>query len=256
VAPKRVFVEAGVYDAFVAALSRRVTELHASGRRDGSADVGPLVRRTQRTLIAGQYDDAVTRGASVAARSRFENDMQPGTEPANGAFFAPALLTDVPDDARALTEETFGPVLPVIRVRDEHDAIARANAASFGLSASVWSRNHRRALGVAAQLQCGSVMINDAASIAGMADVPHGGVKASGTGRTHGAQGIEECTRIKATVDDRFTGWRQPWWFGYTPETMGDLDGFARAAHGRTIRERLRGLWPMLRLLFAPRRPL
>jgi acyl-CoA reductase-like NAD-dependent aldehyde dehydrogenase len=248
VAPKRVFVEASIHDALVAALTRRVQALHVSAARDGGAELGPPIRPFQHELLTAQLDDAVARGARVAARAPI---------PVNDArFLAPALLTDVPPDARVMTEETFGPLLPIVRVRDEDEAVARANGGDFGLSSSVWSRDRSRALRVARRIEAGTVMINDAVSVAGMADVPHGGVKASGFGRSHGRHGLEECVRVKAIVDDRFTYWRQPWWFGYSPNGVQDVDGYARATHGRTLRERLSGLLPMLRLVFRPQRRL
>lgn len=248
VAPKRVFVEESIHDALVTALTRRVQSLQVSAARDGGAELGPLVRPFQRELLTAQLDDAIARGAHVAARAQLATD--------DTLCFAPTLLTDVPPDARVLTEETFGPVLPIVRVRSEDEAVERANSSDFGLSASIWSRSRTRALRVASRLEAGTVMINDAGSVAGMADVPHGGVKSSGSGRSHGRHGLEECVRVKAIVDDRFTRWRQPWWFGYSAEGLQDMDGYARATHGRTLRERLSGLLPMLRLVFRPRRPL
>ena len=115
-------------------------------------------------------------------------------------MFAPVLLTGVTPDMRVLREETFGPVLPMVRVRDDDDAVARANDSPYGLSASVWSRDRRRALAVAARLDVGSVVLNDSVVVAGMSDVPHGGVKASGSGRAHGIAGLRECVRSKAVV--------------------------------------------------------
>jgi acyl-CoA reductase-like NAD-dependent aldehyde dehydrogenase len=190
----------------------------------------------------------------VAGRAAVSDSLG-GAPGKDAAFFVPAVVTDAPVDALVWNEETFGPVLPVMRVGDADEAVARANASPFGLSASVWSRNRRRARAVARRLAAGSVMINDAASIGGIADVPHGGVRASGIGKSHGAAGIEECVRVKAIVEDRFARWRQPWWFGYTPRLTSALDGFARFAQGRSLLERLRAVPVVLRLMFRPDRP-
>jgi succinate-semialdehyde dehydrogenase/glutarate-semialdehyde dehydrogenase len=149
-----------------------------------------------------------------------------------------------------LSEETFGPLLPIVRVKDEDEAIALANDSVFGLSASVWSADTARAVRVAEQLEAGSVAINDAVIVAGMADVPHGGVKQSGIGRTHGRAGLEECVRTKAIVADRFTSWRQAWWFGYSAEHEEGIDAFVRVAHSHSLLERLMALPKLISLVF------
>jgi hypothetical protein len=100
------------------------------------------------------------------------------------------------------------------------------------------------------------VAVNDAIIVAGMTDVPHGGVKHSGHGRAHGRAGLEECVRSKTTVVDQFTAWRQPWWFGYGRGTNAGIDAFVRFSHGRGTVERLRAIPGLLRFLFKPQRPL
>jgi acyl-CoA reductase-like NAD-dependent aldehyde dehydrogenase len=209
VAPKRVYVVGDAYAPLVQALTERVAALRLGTFGEASYDVGPLIAPAHAGALTALRDDAVARGAQAVA---------PGPRPPSALHLAPTLLLDVPDGARALQEETFGPILPVLRVRDDDEAIWRANASPFGLSASVWSRDRARARRVADRLEAGTVVINDVALVAGVAEVPHGGVKASGHGRSHGLLGLEECVRTRTIVDDRFTGWRQPWWFGYGPD--------------------------------------
>jgi hypothetical protein len=140
-------------------------------------------------------------------------------------------------------------------VRDADHAIALANASDFGLSASIWSGNTARAARLAERIEAGSVAINDAITVAGMADVPHGGVKLSGHGRSHGLAGLEECVRTKTIVADQFPRWRQAWWFGYGAGYAARIDAFVRFAHGSTLRERLGAIPDVLKLLFSPSRP-
>ena len=249
VAPKRVLVDERIHDRFVAALERRVRALRVGGDRDGGSDMGALIRPAQRAALAAQGEDAVRRGAR-----RIEG--MTGAAALGAGAFAPTILLDPPRDSRALREETFGPLLPVIRTRDVEEMIALANDSEFGLSASVWTRDRRLGRSIARRLQAGTVVLNDVALIAGVAEVPHGGVKHSGTGRAHGLAGLEECVRTKTVVDDLFTGWRQPWWFGYSATSYERMDGYTRLAHGRTLRARLSGIAATLALVFRPQRPL
>ena len=247
VAPKRVYVEAPVYDAFVAELGNAVRALTVGAGAIQQTDVGPMIRADAVAALESQRDDAVSRGATIAATAA----MGAG----DGNFFAPTVLTNVPRDARVLNEETFGPLLPVVRVRDADEAIALANDSVFGLSASIWSADTANAARLARRIEAGSVVINDSVVIAGMADVPHGGVKLSGIGRTHGRAGLDECVRTKATVVDRFAAWRQAWWFGYSPDHAEGIDAYVRVAHSRSVLEKLMALPAFIKFIFKPRRP-
>ncbi len=242
VAPKRVFVEASAYDGFVAALARAVGAIRVGPGDDPASEVGPLIRPPARAAIQAQCDDALAKGARIAARAQ---------APAADGYFPPTVLVDVDDTMRVLTEETFGPLLPVVKVRDADEAVARANASAYGLSASVWTGDRARGAAVARRIEAGTVLINDAISVVGMPDVAYGGVKTSGVGRMHGLPGLEECVQSTPIVDDRFIAWRQPWWFGYDGEHLERLRAYQRFAHGRTLGERLSGLVGTLRLVFA-----
>jgi acyl-CoA reductase-like NAD-dependent aldehyde dehydrogenase len=247
VAPKRIFVEAPAYDAFVAELARVVRELNVGPGDVSQTDVGPMIRAGAVAALESQRDEALARGATVVATA--------ATPAGGGSFFAPTVLANVPADARVLREETFGPLLPVVRVKDAEEAIALANATEFGLSASIWSADTARAARLARRIEAGTVVVNDSVVSAGMADVPHGGVKQSGTGRTHGMAGLEECVRTKATVIDRFASWRQAWWFGYSSAHEDGIDAYVRVAHSRSVVQRLLALPKFLGFIFRPRRP-
>jgi succinate-semialdehyde dehydrogenase/glutarate-semialdehyde dehydrogenase len=248
VAPKRVYVEAPVYDAFVAALASALGAIRVGAGMASETDVGPMIRPQAAAALGSQRDDALARGATIAARAAAPADT--------GNFFAPTILANVAPGSRVLLEETFGPLMPVVKVKDADEAIALANASAFGLSASIWSRDITRAARLAERVQAGTVVVNDVCVIAGMADVAHGGVKASGIGRSHGMAGLEECVQTKTTVADRFAGWRQPWWYGYSGAHLGQMDAFARLAHGKGVRAKLGALPSVVKLLFSPSRPL
>ncbi len=247
VAPKRIYVEAPAYDTFIAALASAVNELRVGAAGVAETDVGPMIRADAVATLEAQRDDAVARGATIVAAA--------STPAGTGSFFPPTLLANVPADARVLHEETFGPLVPVVRVQDADEAIALANDSEFGLSASIWSADTARAARLAQRIESGTVVINDSVVIAGMADVPHGGVKQSGIGRTHGKAGLEECVRTKATVIDRFPAWRQAWWFGYSPAHEDGIDAYVRIAHSHSVVEKLMALPQFLKFIFKPRRP-
>jgi succinate-semialdehyde dehydrogenase/glutarate-semialdehyde dehydrogenase len=243
VAPKRVFVEDAAYDAFVAAMGRAVSALTVGVGDDPRTDVGPLIHAAARDQISAQLEDAVAKGARVVATAK-------APETTTGPFFPPTLLADVTDEMRVLREETFGPLLPVVRVKDADEAIRRANASSFGLSASVWTRDRARGAAVARQLDAGAILINDAVSVVGMPDVPYGGVKHSGLGRLHGTDGLAACVRSTAIVDDRFATWHQPWWFRYGAAHRAGFEAFGRLTHGASLTERLSGISGVIKMVF------
>ncbi|HVT37579.1 MAG TPA: aldehyde dehydrogenase family protein [Gemmatimonadaceae bacterium] len=248
VAPKRVYVEAAAYEAFVAALAETIKTLRLGPGESVDTDVGPMISAEAVAVLAAQRDDALARGATMVA-SALPNGLD------TARFFPPTMLLNVPPDARVLREETFGPLLPVLKVRDPDEAVALANASEYGLAASIWSADTARAALLAGRIEAGSVSINDVIVTAGMADVPHGGVKRSGMGRTHGMAGLEECVRTKAIVADRFPSWRQAWWFGYGVRHAAGINAFVRLAHGVRPLERMRAIPPFLKLLFSPGRP-
>lgn len=248
VAPKRIFVESAVHDTFVAAMQEAMAAIRAGGT---AAHVGPLVRPQQVVTLTTQVDDAVAQGARVAARSPVAPDSNQldGAEPTQAV---PTLLVDVPPDARIMHEEAFGPLMAVVRVNDAAEAVSLANASEFGLSASIWTRDAARGAALAGQLEAGTVLLNDVVVNVGIPNLPHGGVKSSGTGRSHGAEGLLECTQVRTLVRDRVRWMPQPWWFDGEPDHTPFLDAVARTAHAPSLLARLRGGIDALR--FWPRR--
>lgn len=240
VAAKRVFVLAPIHDRFVAELSRAVSSLRVGCGPD--RDVGPLIRPQQTRRLTEQRDDALRRGARLVASAEPE---------APSDFAVPAqVLLDVHDGMRVMREETFGPLLPVVRVESVEEAIARANATAFGLSASVWTADRRRGLDVARRLDVGTVMINDVLVEAAMLEVAHGGVKSSGAGWLHGEPGMREVARQKTIVIDRFSAWRQLWWFPYSRRMHDGVAAFFTMAHGRGFLSRTRAGLRSIRLMY------
>jgi len=141
-----------------------------------------------------------------------------------------------------MREETFGPVLPILAFDSESEAVQLANDSEYGLGASIWTRSRRRGERLAAEIRAGTVMVNDVVSCFGIAEAPHGGMKMSGLGRTHGRWGMEEMVRIQYLDTDLMPGTKKVWWFGYSerfPQQMGALIDLLFA---RRMGERWRGL--------------
>jgi acyl-CoA reductase-like NAD-dependent aldehyde dehydrogenase len=193
-APKRAFVQAEVYQAFLDRLVERVGR-YEPGPGDTRAEkpklrIGPLHTAAQRDLLANQLRDAVDRGAKVLVGGEAPDGP--------GHFFQPAVVVDVPEDSRLATEEVFGPVLPVWRVEDLDEAIQRANASQYGLGSSIWTRSAVAIDRAIRELDAGVTWVNQLHY--GYDELPFGGTKHSGFGREHGQEALEEYTELKSVV--------------------------------------------------------
>jgi succinate-semialdehyde dehydrogenase / glutarate-semialdehyde dehydrogenase len=193
-APKRAFVQAEVYDAFVDQLVARVGR-YEPGPGDTRAEkpklrIGPLHTAAQRDLLAAQLAEAVGRGAKVLVGG----DAVDGP----GHFFQPAVVVDVPADSRLATEEVFGPVLPVWKVDGLEEAIERANATQYGLGSSIWTRSAVAIDRATRELEAGITWVNQLHY--GYDELPFGGTKQSGLGREHGLEALAEYTEPKSVV--------------------------------------------------------
>ena len=193
-APKRAFVHVEVYQAFLDRLVERVGR-YEPGPGDTRADkpklrIGPMHTAAQRDLVAAQLGDALDGGAKVLV----------GGEALDGPghFFQPAVVVDAPEGSRLATEEVFGPVLPVWRVGGLDEAIERANATSYGLGSSIWTRDAAAIDRAVRELEAGVTWVNQLHY--GYDELPFGGTKQSGFGREHGLQALEEYTELKSVV--------------------------------------------------------
>jgi acyl-CoA reductase-like NAD-dependent aldehyde dehydrogenase len=193
---ERVYVEAPVYQQFVDKVVARVKGIR-QGKSEDEVDIGCMTSEEQLNKVAGQIDQAVAQGAKVLAGGR-RNPSLPGL------FYEPTVLVDVNHSMTALSEETFGPVIPIMKVSDAAEALRLANDSRYGLGGSIFSRDKSTAMRLAEQLQSGAVCINDSLVNFIIADAPMGGSKQSGFGYRHGAEGIRKFCQQKTIVDDRF----------------------------------------------------
>jgi acyl-CoA reductase-like NAD-dependent aldehyde dehydrogenase len=187
-AVKRALVHERIYERFVRTAKTVSGELVYGDPRDQRTEVGPLVSQVQYERVQSFLDDAIGKGATPHTRQI----------PSHGFLFAQVLLTDVPQSARLLKEEPFGPLLPILPFSSEEEAIRLANDTSFGLSASVWTGDGAAAKRIAAKLDVGLVRLNAHAAM--KSGLPWGGAKESGVGRMKTKEGLREFTNIKVVA--------------------------------------------------------
>lgn len=191
---ERIYVEKYVYNAFVDELITRAGELKIGVSTDINSlcDYGSFTSDKQPQIVEDHIEDALNKGAKIVLGGQRE-----------GMFMEPTILVDVDHTMKIMHEETFGPVVAVMRVDNETHAVQLANDSDMGLSASVWSNDLGQAKHVAAKLRVGSVNINDTMSHFGIPNAPFGGMKQSGYGRTHGKYELLQFTQQKAVVYGR-----------------------------------------------------
>jgi len=235
---ERVFVEEGAWEGFRDRLAIGVQALRVGPDADFDVEVGALTSAEQKRKVEAVVSDAVRKGARIVART--------GTS--SGLFHPLLVLEDANGTMEAMCEEVFGPVIALQKVKDEQEAIERANASRYGLSASVWSRSRARARRVAGSLRAGSVTLNDHLMSHGMAETPWGGFGDSGIGRSHGELGFDEMTQPRVIVDD----WlhrlpRNMWWYPHDRSVYEGLKGALVALYGKGFFRRAAALGRLAR---------
>jgi acyl-CoA reductase-like NAD-dependent aldehyde dehydrogenase len=224
---ERVYVEDAVHDEFTRLVVERARALRQGdpSRGPGTVDVGAMTTPAQLDVVEEHVRDAVAGGASV---------LTGGTR--TGPYFAPTVLTGVDHSMRAMREETFGPTLPIMRVRDEEEAIRLANDSDYGLAASVFTGDPRRGERIARRLQAGAVTVNDALINYQALELPMGGWKASGLGARHGPGGIRKFCAEQAILVSRLHLRRDIHMHPYQARRTRALLGALRLFYGRGLR--------------------
>src|SRR4051794_15863056 len=194
---ERVYVEEPVYDEFVAKVTEKVRGLRQGvPGQVGTTDVGAITFPPQVDIIESHVNDAVEKGATVAVGGHARRE--------HGQYFEPTVLTNVTHDMACMRDETFGPTLPIMKVRDADEAIRMANDSLYGLAASVWGDDAGRAEAVARQVEAGGVPVNAAHINSRATELPMGGWKTSGLGYRHGRGGIRKYARQQSLLVTRW----------------------------------------------------
>lgn len=194
VSTERMFIADQIYDRFKEKFVARVKAMKLGADLEWSTDMGTLISQDQLDTVTAQVEDAKAKGADVLAGGRARPDLGP-------YFYEPTVLENVTPEMTCFGEETFGPVISLYRFHDEADAISRANDGHYGLNASVYSRDTKRARHIARQIKCGTVNINEAyAATFASVDAPMGGMRESGLGRRQGSEGIRRYTETQSVA--------------------------------------------------------
>ena len=188
---ERVYVHESVFDSFVSEITEQAKKLRAGA--DDGAQIGPITMPSQLGIIKSHIDDAIARGANVVLG---------GSDAVGERFVQPTILTHVPEDSTAITEETFGPTITINPVKDMDEAIALTNATRYGLAGTVFAK--KNGVAIARRIRSGMTSVNAVIAFAGVPSLPFGGVGESGFGRIHGPDGLKEFTFAKSITRQKF----------------------------------------------------
>ena len=228
---ERVYVEEPVYDEFVDKVVGKVQALRQGAPgAPGSVDVGAMTFPSQIDVVDSHVKDAVEKGARVLTGGKR------GEGP--GLFYEPTVLVDVDHSMACMTEETFGPTLPIMKVRDEEEAIRLANDSPYGLDSSVFTRDVDKGERVARQIEAGATCVNDALMNYLAQEAPFAGMKESGMGARHGAAGIRKYSRSQTILVTRFAPSKEPTMFPNSPKKAKMLEKAMVLMYGRKRRKK------------------
>lgn len=214
---ERVYVHESVYDRFVDLLAKKTSALRHGPDTDWNTDIGSMTTEAQMKLVQEHVEDAVRSGAKIVAQSK------PSRPDLNGYFYPATLMTDVDHSMTIMREETFGPVIPVMKFKNIDEALELANDCTMALTSSVWTGSVSKGRKIASRLESGVTTINDHLYSHGQSETPWGGWKESGIGRTHGKMGLLEMTNAKLVNWDIIKAKRNLWWYPFDKKTYDTL---------------------------------
>jgi len=223
---ERVYVEEPVYEEFVQLVTEKVGKLRQGvPTGHGAVDVGAVTFPPQADIVEAHVKDAVDKGARVAVGGKRREG--------EGRFYEPTVLLDVDHTMQCMTEETFGPTLPVMKVADAEEALRLANESEYGLQASVWTKDVKRGEEIASRIEAGASNVNEHLVNYLALEMPMGGWKSSGLGTRHGPDGIRKYTRKQASVITRFGPRREIFMFPYSGWASKVIGTLLKLVYGR-----------------------
>jgi acyl-CoA reductase-like NAD-dependent aldehyde dehydrogenase len=223
---ERCYVEEPIHDRFIEMVAERAKKLRQGVPGGyGSVEVGSFINPPQIDIVEAHVNDAVSKGARVLSGGK---RLQ-----AAGTFFEPTVLVDVDHSMECMTEETFGPTLPIMKVRDADEAVRMANDSPYGLQASVFTKDMAKGEAVARKLQAGAVVVNDCVANYMALEAPMGGWKTSGIGVRHGPDGIRKYTHRQTILLSKWVMKKDLYMFPYSKRTSELLLKLTKFLYGR-----------------------
>jgi acyl-CoA reductase-like NAD-dependent aldehyde dehydrogenase len=227
---ERCYVEAPIYDEFLARVTETVRGLRQGEPTGvGAVDVGAVIFPPQMDIVEEHVRDAVAKGAKVVTGGHGHSE--------HGRYYEPTVLVDVDHSMKCMTEETFGPTLPIMKIDNAEEGVRLANDSDYGLQASVWTGDVKRGESLARRVQAGVVCVNDAQVNYTALNLPMGGWKSSGIGTRHGSAGIRKYTKVQSLLVTRRALKREPFMFPYKKRQTMLLRSFLKLFYGRGRRD-------------------
>jgi acyl-CoA reductase-like NAD-dependent aldehyde dehydrogenase len=223
---ERVYVEEPIYEEFTQKVAQKAQALRQGVPGDfGSVDLGSFINPPQADIVEAHVEDAKAKGAKILAGGHRGTGA--------GTFYEPTVLRDVDHTMEIMTEETFGPTLPIMKVADAEEAIRLANDTPYGLQASVYTKDLAKGEAVAKRIEAGAVVVNDSNANYLALEAPMGGWKTSGLGVRHGAEGIRKYCRRQTILITRFAMKKDLYMFPYKAGTSKLLVRLLKLLYGR-----------------------
>jgi acyl-CoA reductase-like NAD-dependent aldehyde dehydrogenase len=241
---ERIYVHESVYNEFLKELTKSIKTFRIGIGTDYNNDLGAMTTERQIEIIKKHINDALKKGGRIFAQSMVPEEI-------NLKNFIPAtILTNVNHDMLVMQEESFGPVVGVMKVASMNEAINLANDSDLGLTGSVWSNNRKYAIELGKQIQAGTITINDHLMSHGLHETPWGGFKQSGTGRTHGEIGFSGMTQPQVIVNDILPFVKKDlWWFPFNKKLYDGLLGLIDFLFANSLGKRVSGFIKTLRIV-------
>ena len=244
IAVERLYVEAPVYDEYVRRVTEATEALDIATEADPDGDIGAVTTEFQVERLERQLEDARRKGARVLTGGK----LAPGP----GRHYEPTVVADADHSMDIMREESFGPVMPIMKVEDAEEAIRLANDSPYALAASIWTRR-RRGERLVRRLRAGMVSVNDVLYHGAVAGLPFGGMGNSGYGRVHGEEGLREVTLSRAVLVDRVGATREPvGGFPFRRFGVGRARALIRLLHGGGLMDRLKAVKGLIRNRLEP----
>ena len=240
-AVERIYVVDEVAEEFTKTFVEKLSKVRHGGP---NSEIGSLTVKRQLDTVERQVDDALEKGANVLFGGPSKHNIQEG--PSNSLWYPPTVLNGVTPRMALAQEEIFGPVVPIIRVADEEEAVRRTNEEGFNLTSSVWSRSRTKAEALASKIRAGTVSINEHADTLASPWTPWGGVGESGYGRLNGIGGLREFTVPVHVARNLTPRLKRLWWYPYDEATVEALHSIATLVSAPSFLGKLRGLRQLL----------